>query len=199
MDYLAKAPRLPRDADYPTLGPSASNIAHGEAYYLAAKKLWKAINGSRDVPHPDSLVFPLLFLLHHFLELELKEVIRATFSIGSLIGAADLKPPRTNTHDLKVLLSDVDCNLEVLGLLNASPFSQKSRDFMVDLEEFSPKSEALRYPFDKAGKPTLPPYYRVNMPKIMEIVDKTREEFGGALGYLLDREDTEIVIRSLDG
>ena len=170
-------------------------MARGEAYYLAAKKLWETINGSRDTPYPDSLVFPVLFLLHHFLELELKEVIRATFSIGSMIGKTQMKEV-TYTHDLTELLSDVDSNLETLGMNNPGPLSNKSRDMIVDLGEFSSKGEALRYAYKKGGTPTLPPYYVVNMKVVMDVIAETWVELGGAIGLLLDREDTEADMRS---
>ena len=198
MDYLAKAPRLPRDADYPTLGPFASNVARGEAYYLAAKKLWETINGSRDTPYPDSLVFPVLFLLHHFLELELKEVIRATFSIGTMIGKEQMKPV-TYTHDLTQLLPDVDSNLESLGMNNPGPLGDNSRDMILDLGKFSSKGEALRYAYDTKGRPTLPTYYVINMRAVMDVMAETWIELGGAIGLLRDREDAEADMRSQCG
>ena len=198
MDYLAKAPRLPRDAGHPTLGPFATDVARGEAYYLAAGKLWETINGSRHTPHPDSLVFPVLLLLHHFLELELKEVIRATFSIGTMIGKEQMKKV-TFTHDLTELLSDVDSNLETLGMNNPGPLSNSSHDMIVDLGEFSANGEALRYAYDTKGRPTLPPYYVVNLKAVMDVMAETWVELGGAIGLLRDREDAEADIRSQNG
>ena len=130
----------------------------------------------------------------------MKEVVRATFSIGTMIGKEQMKPV-TYTHDLTQLLSDVDSNLESVGMNNPGPLGNSSRDMdmIIDLGDFSSKGEALRYAYDTKGRPTLPTYYVINIKAVMDVMAETWIELGGAIRLLRDREDAEQDMRSQNG
>ena len=60
--------RIPRDADFPTLPVPTDFQDYALAYYLGAKALWeKTKDRNTGVPHPDNLVYPILFPVRHFL------------------------------------------------------------------------------------------------------------------------------------
>ena len=189
MDALSQASRIPRNANFPSINAAVNNVEYGEAYYEAAQILWEnAPKDDKVIPIPDTLVFPVLHLVHHFLELELKEAIRLTYSIGTMTGKANVCAPPLG-HDLEMLLSFVDSNRAILCL--DDPISKESRDIIADLEKFSSKGEALRYPSTKSNKPTLPRVSAVNIPMVMDIItEKTNGELAGFIGYLMNWEDT---------
>ena len=83
-------------------------------------------------PRPDNLVYPILFLIHHFLELELKDGIMLTYSLGSMTG--ELVPKELEkTHDLSSLLTLLDSNLAKLsGLPDELPLSKETHEFIED-------------------------------------------------------------------
>ena len=80
--------RIPRDATFPTLPVPTDFQEYAFAYYLGAKELWEKTGKDQpnQVPMPNNLVYPILFMIHHFLELELKSGIELTYSIGHMTG-----------------------------------------------------------------------------------------------------------------
>ena len=104
--------QIPRDADFPTLPIPTDYQDYSLAYYFGAKELWET-TGKRQptgVPVPDTLVYPILFLVHHFLELELKSGIELTYSIGHMTGEiTDEQDWRS--HNLRKLLFLLKANL----------------------------------------------------------------------------------------
>ena len=67
---------IPRGATFPTLPVPTDFQDYSHAYFIGAKTLWeKTKDQYTGVPIPDNLVYPILFLVHHFLELELKSAI----------------------------------------------------------------------------------------------------------------------------
>ena len=69
--------KIPRDTTFPVLTRPETYDVYGHAYWLAASNLFDCYWGADGVvPTPDYLTMPVLYLLHHYIELELKEVIR---------------------------------------------------------------------------------------------------------------------------
>jgi hypothetical protein len=175
------------------------------AYYDAAttlvKKHWR--DGTEE-PNVDWMILPVLFLLHHFVELQLKEIILLSHSIGSDMGVPVQAMPKSGSHDLTRLLKMVDLNLKGLepnleGLnLHQAPFlSREGRDLIVDLQEFGSSGEALRYPRKtpkQGGGVYVSKRFRhvvVNVPAVMTIVKDIRGEFTGTIGYLSDISEAD--------
>ena len=105
--------RIPRDATFPTLPVPTDFQEYAHAYFIGAKELWEKSNKFQptqvdQAPIPDNLVYPILFLIHHFLELELKTGIKLTYSIGNMTGEIAKEPNRgevvPRSHDLQRLV-----------------------------------------------------------------------------------------------
>ena len=100
--------RIPRDATFPTLPLSESFTEYAHAYYLAVTYLWDSIPKRHGVvPHPDNLVFPILFLIHQYLELELKETLSLIYSIGRMTGSLTPSPEELKANKTKMRTHDL--------------------------------------------------------------------------------------------
>ncbi len=88
------------------------------------------------------------------------------------------------------LLALADSNLEKLGLGEAMSISRETRDIMEDLERFSSRGEAFRYPTSgDSKKPLLPKQYISDVASLMKIMDKTLKECLGITAELAGREE----------
>ena len=77
--------RILRGATSPTFSHSESYAEYARAYWEASKSLHESFwKHSNKAPTPDFVVLPVLYLLHHWLELELKQVVRLSYSLGSI-------------------------------------------------------------------------------------------------------------------
>ena len=182
---------IPNGARYPTLSRLESFDAYAQVYYSAATMLWKSADKNHaGILRPnDNLVMPILYLLHHFVELELKEVINLTASVGSLTGVKVEELP-DSTHDLRQLLRVATANLDALGH-GDSPLSEEARNIILGLEQFSPHGEAFRYPsrtIRQGGMPTMPESFVVDMPPVMNAMNNCWHEFAGRIGFLDNAE-----------
>jgi hypothetical protein len=193
---------IPRDATFPSLPFSEEFGEYSDAYYLAAKQVWdtcdKSSGGPVPVPMPDNLVFPILFLIHHYLELELKQAITLCYSIGDMTGKLTPGDP-DKTHDLSKLLTSMESLLAKLdGVPDKPPFSEESRALIEDINEFGMLGEALRYPHhtvnSSKGKELIGPgflmYMIVDIAAVMPKVEKASHEFNGLIGFLCSREQS---------
>ena len=129
--------RIPRDADFPTLPVPTDFSEYAFAYYHGAKELWEKTGKHQPtgVPVPDNLVYPILFLVHHFLELELKSGIELTYSIGHMTGEITDKQD-WRCHDLNALLTLIKGNLERLaGIPEGKPKESTCR-LIEDINKF---------------------------------------------------------------
>lgn len=193
MEIAKQRLKIPRDAIFPTLIRAENFDAYAQAYWLAAVKVREAYwKDDADISSPDYIVLPVLYLLHHFVELELKEITRLSNIVGSHEGKQVQDLPERGTHSLRKLLSLADLNLEKLGLARQQPFlTENGRDIITDLEEFGRDGEALRYPEETqkhGGGPTMPERYIANVPAVMRIMEQIANEFAGVIGYLGDWE-----------
>jgi hypothetical protein len=187
--------RIPRDATFPTLPLSEHFEEYAHAYYLAAKYLWDAVPKSYGgVPRPDNLVHPILFLVHHFLELKLKQVIVLSYAIGSMTG--ELTPNENDrTHDLSSLLRLADSHLDrIEAVPKPLPLSGQTRLFIEDMNKFGMMGEALRYPYHSVKAvviqrmvgPDFPDAIIPDLPAVIGSVEKAQDEFGGLISYLIE-------------
>jgi hypothetical protein len=127
------------------------------------------------------------------MEMELKEIVRLSYSVGSIESRPVQDLPAQGTHSLHKLLSIVDSNLDTLGLAEQPFLTKRSRDLIADLEKFGRKGEALRFPEEtkkQGGQPTMPERFVADVPAVMRIVNEFQGKFAGAIGYLDHREQT---------
>ena len=186
---LAKSDmKIPRDATYPSLTRPESFDVYARAYWMAANKLFDTYWGDDEMaPTPDYLVMPVLYLVYHFVELELKEIIRLSYWVGTCEGINLIPLPTTPNHKLTNLLNKADQNLQQIVPKEGPLLDSALKDLIVDLEKFGGTGEALRYPegiSKKAGEPTLSDHYVADVRAVMEVTKKIEARFSGAIGLL---------------
>ena len=198
--------RIPRDATFPTLPVPTDFQAYAFAYYLGAKELWEKSNKFQptqvdQAPIPDNLVYPILFLVHHFLELELKTGIVLTYSIGNMTGEIAEEPNWgkgvLRSHDLQGLFSLIKENLAKLdGIPEWSPTESTCR-LIEDVNKFGVFGESLRYPLatvnPKAQRRAMgtkwPDGLIPDIAAAIELTEKAWSDFGGLVSYLMNCEE----------
>jgi hypothetical protein len=105
----------------------------------------------------DALVYPIVYLYRHYVELSLKILIRDT---GRLLGQPS-EPPLN--HNLRTLWSKAE------QLLRQAFPDQPTRDFAAvggtieELAGVDPASEAFRYPLTKSGSASMPGLSHINI------------------------------------
>ena len=188
--------KIPRGADFPVLTRPETYDVYANAYWLAARKLFDCYWGADgDVPTPDFLIMPVLYLLHHYLELELKEVIRVSYDVG-VREQKNVEPlPSGGGHGLTKLTKIAAANTKQVCSEEASLLDEESHKVIEDLEKFGSKGEGLRYPETKpkqGGKPTKPtisPYYVADVPAVMLAFENIRKRLNGCVGWLYEYQD----------
>ncbi len=182
--------KVPRDATFPSLTrPEGFNV-YAHAYWLAADKLFRAYWVSDEsAPTPDYLVMPVLFLLHHYIELELKEIIRMSFWVGNEEDKPVQDLPTKGRHILTKLLQIAEGNLKEIYPEETPLLDENSKNIIEDLEDFGSRGEGLRYPEtnpEKGSKPTISPGYIADVRAVMTAMKQVRRRFNGCIGWLHD-------------
>ena len=199
--------RIPRDATFPVLPVPKDFQDYAHAYFIGAKELWeKTGKGSyRGVPVPDNLVYPILFLVHHFLELELKSSVELTYSVGKLTGEITEQQDPWG-HDLITLLALLDRNLVKLGEIPIGPLTEPTRELIEDINKFGVFGELLRYPLtnvrlstrEKAIGQTLPDAFIPDVAAVIGAAEKAWLEFSCLVSCLMEyRRDLLIACREM--
>ena len=188
--------RVPRNAEFPTLPLPESFTEYSLAYYDAVESLWGTVSKSGGVPVPDNLVYPILFLVHHYLELELKDAIGFTYSIRSMEGENTPDHPEF-VHSISRLLAELDESLpRVPGMQGNQPLSPDTRDLIRDMDEFGIMGQALRYPYYALGyalqrnaREELPYDGLIpNVQGVMDLLKQASNEFEGFVSLLIETE-----------
>ena len=202
--------RIPREADFPTLPIPTDFQDYSLAYYLGAKELWEKTGKDQNggVPIPDNLVYPILFLVHHFLELELKTGIELTYSIGNMTGEIAEEPNWgegvLRSHDLNSLLILMKENLERLaGIPEGNPTESTCR-LIEDINKFGVFGESLRYPLatvnPKAKRRAMgtgwPKALILDIAEVIDATDHAWKDLGGLISYLMSCEEIVIDAKS---
>ena len=190
--------RIPRDATFPALPVPTDLQEYAHAYYVGAKELWEKTGkgNHRGVPWPDNLVYPILFLVHHFLELELKSGIELTYSIGNMTGGLT---ERQNSwgHNLNSLLTHLRENLARLDRVPEGSPTEPTCQLIEDIAKFGVLSESLRYPLTNVGPKTRKKAIGTTWPDglipdvaaVIREAEKAWRDFNGLIGYLMEYEE----------
>ena len=186
---------IPRDATFPALPVPTDFQDYAHAYFIGAKELWEKTGKGRyrGVPVPDNLVYPILFLVHHFLELELKSSVELTYFVGKLTGEITEQQDPWG-HDLITLLALLDGNLVKLGEIPKGPLTEPTRELIEDINKFGMFGELLRYPLtnvrpenkEKAIGQTLPDAFIPDVAAVIGAAEKAWLEFGRLISYLME-------------
>jgi hypothetical protein len=159
--------------------------------------LWEVVARTDGVPWPDHLIFPILFLLHQYFELELKGSIALTVSIGNASNKAEGLKDIHKTHDLPTLVALLGENLKRLTTVPQTyRLSQETKDFLEDLNKFGALGEALRFPYHTLSKGAfkeigfqLPDALIPDMKAVMEKTEAASKEFTGLVSALMEIDD----------
>ena len=192
--------RIPRDAAFPTLPVPIDFQDYAHAYFIGAKELWEKTGKGRSngVPIPDNLVYPILFLVHHFLELELKSGIELTNSIGNMTGEIT-EEKNWWGHDLNSLLSLMQANLAKLAQIPEGRPTEPTCELIEDIAKFGMLGESLRYPIRTVKAETRgktigersPDGLIPDIAAVIAAADKAWADFGGLISYLIEYEEYE--------
>jgi len=140
--------------------------------------------------HSEFLVFPVLFLNHHYVELQLKRLL---FEGRALL---DQDPAYDQIHDLKALWADCKPLLERVFPESTPGDTAVVTRLIDELHSLDPGSLAFRYPVGKSGKPTIPPQVpSLDIRNIRTVMVKLESFFDGAATgisvYLDTKHDME--------
>ncbi len=179
MSTSAEYLQIPRDSNSPMQLTLDTFTIHGMAYYEAAEILWeKAPKNGHTLLSPDYLAIQLLFLLHHFVEVELKEVIELSrFLVDEEAEQVTL------THDLLKLLKSANLNLTALG--DEPCLDEESKNLVEDLQRFGSAGIALRYPEMESRHN----HIIVDLPRVMSGMKRIKFQFDGLISELMVRRD----------
>lgn len=160
-------------------------IYYVEGYRIAAEKLIETVLNTQT--ERDTLIYPIVFLYRHYIEIQLKEIIET----GSKY--LDKKRKQVKGHVLFPLW------LEAKEIINEIWKADRDNENIKQSEEIikaicaiDTKSDAFRYPIDIKGKQTLKGIAVVNLRELKEGISPAIQFLDGvALGIsaLQDEKD----------
>lgn len=133
-----------------------------------------------------SLLFPIVFLYRHHLELSLK---------SSLLAAARLKlgvAPDSSTHDLLSLWEQVKRVLPAVWPGLDAGRAHACEACLREISDVDRRSSSFRYPFDKKGEQNLYGIESVDLGNFREVIEGVSNFLdcvGEAVGQQLDHHD----------
>ena len=172
--FDSKEHPLPIKGDIPLKGDGFCLNARGDWNALAwgykravdilAEHVLATFNGG------DLIIYPIVLLYRHHLELSLKDFIRRGNNL------LDVPVEQKDVHSLDKLWTDCQTILERMGisvnipeLPEAVPFETCIKEF----ERFDPRGESFRYPETKNGTPILPSNLNsIDLSNLQIVVDR---------------------------
>ena len=151
-------------------------IGYVTGYWRAAEVLVSHM--ARTGRDQDYLVYPFLMCWRHYVELQLKVVIRLIY----LYQRTDEALPRT--HKIDVLWKSARRQLEEVFPEEPHDDLDNTERVLLQLNALDPTSEHFRYPITKDGSGTMPALQHVHMRRFHEAMD--------GVAHLLDAADAAI-------
>ena len=187
-EFLNEEIRWPRPGDdpfAPSYGWASVTIPENEiprfwmilaGYEEAAKHLVDiALEDRRE---RESLIFPILFLYRHYLELQLKYFIS---TYGHHAGVE----PDWNNHDLSTLWHRFKEIYDEFGGKEGDPDDAYStvKKIVAQFAKMDPRSFSYRYPCDKKGRKVPIAYNNLDMETLKDVMNGVSGFFSGCDGY----------------
>ena len=122
--------------------------SYADGYQTGALKLIDSALSSTSAKERDELLYPIVFLLRHYMELRMKELIQA---LNYCLKREDNFP---TGHNLDFLWGAFKEKYKELGEDISSNNFQNMDRLMSELHGFDPLSMSFRYPVDKDGSKT---------------------------------------------
>lgn len=113
----------------------------------------------------DTLVYPIVFLYRHYLELRMKDIIKD----GNLLLDSPESYPKG--HNISKLWEK--CKVIIKKLNGSNGIMDEIKAVDENITEFSkidPKSMAFRYPTDREDKPSLPGIKYINLGNLISVM-----------------------------
>jgi hypothetical protein len=151
------------------------DYAYREGYLRGAQLLVQQVGEtSRD---QDFLVYPIVFLYRHYIELTLKDIItRARYLVERELSEAEKK--HLTSHRLDLLWNDfkpLSGDIAKAGVWVDLPPEDIHgiEDYILQISEVDPNSYSLRYAHSKKGEPSLPELLtHINLRHFGELMDR---------------------------
>jgi hypothetical protein len=144
-------------------------------YRSAAELLTKSLNAEDG--WLDYLVYPIVFLWRHYLELKLKLVV-------NLLAKEEENPPSLLTHKLVPLWAEVEKRLKANGTDTGQDDIQLIKQRVQEFEQFDPSSEAFRFTRDRSKKSNLPNRKHVDLGILHNEMRKVADSLDGMEDWL---------------
>ena len=153
---------------------------YAEGYKIAGDLIIDYVKKNRI--EQDALIYPMVFLYRHYIELVLKDIIKDSRKIF------DEKVEFPETHKISSLWQIVKGYLRRTKDLNNTKDIESVDKIMEEFAIQDPDSMSFRYPEDKKGNELLSNLNNVNLRQIADVVDALHSYFFGVqsiLGELL--------------
>lgn len=159
-------------------------LYYPEGYKIAAELIEKEL--IEKLQDRDFLIYPLIYLHRHYLELKLKEII---VEGNFLLGNPDFLPK--GGHDLMTLWKE---SLNILSKVWGSDYNPPNKAIETKIKELHQadlKSDGFRYPIDKDGNENLKSLQKINYRNFKDEFSEVKEFIEGVtdgLYYLKDNK-----------
>lgn len=148
-------------------------------------------DGCRGLPHEDALVYPILSLYRHHLELELKYVLFCCPNCTE-----DVRQWLRNKHCLRDLWDKVEELYPRLSVWASPECTGACRKLIYEFSEHDLNSQSSRYPIDKKGNQTLTRLEVVDLPTLKLGVHKISHYLGTIIEQIGEDRDWEAEMAS---
>jgi len=149
-------------------------FAHVEGYKRAADLVWAQIEENPRLAGIDYLVYPMVFLYRHYVELSIKDII----SLGNYLEHEPATFPAK--HGLKELWKVARDLIERIGPGCTTETLDAMTELISQLDAIDPESFAFRYPMTKKWTPSLSGLGNLNLELLHEGMEKMASFFEGA-------------------
>ncbi|MGS2765294.1 DUF7003 family protein [Sinomicrobium sp. M5D2P9] len=136
-------------------------LFYGEGYRQACELIENQIL-KIDRSDQDFLIYPYCYLMRHYIEIRLKEII----SEGNKLCPASIDTK--GGHNLSFLWDKSQETLKNVWQDQYKDAPKEVFDFITELHSIDVKSDNFRYPIDKNGKDTLDNINQINFKKLSE-------------------------------
>lgn len=164
--------------------PSNEWIFYVEGYRIAAEKLVDEFLSTQS--ERDTLIYPIVFLYRHYIEIQLKEIIQT----GSVL--LNEKRKLAKGHKLFPLW------LIVKIIINKIWISDTHNKIIYEVEEIiksvcmiDTKSDSFRYPFDNKGQQTLKGITVINVRELKENITPLVQFLDGVASAISAYQDNK--------
>ena len=134
----------------------------------------------------DTIVYPVMFLYRHYLEIMFKELLEEFRSLHSKEYSTDKDP--IGKHNLTNIWQELRQIIEAAwGQEENLSFFEDVGNRVDEFHKIDEKSMAFRYPFDRKNAPFFPveeKVLKINLIQVKNIIDAITDVFNGSISQL---------------